>query len=90
MDDALDRRQAPVADRIGSLAGRDVELGRLRHELPPDRVLRRIAVDQRRHLGRDRHRIARGDGGERAALGVMRHGADSGGRPKRRLDHAAG
>jgi hypothetical protein len=63
VDDALHRRARLVADRIGlSSSGRDLCLLRARHELAArsDRG-RRCAIDQQRHLRRerDRHRLRR-------------------------------
>ena len=50
MDQAGQRRPALVADRVGPVVGRGVELGGPRHELRRDRVDRVGRIDQRRHL----------------------------------------
>ena len=48
-----------VADRVGKLAGAADQLGRVRHELPADRIVRIGNIDQFGHDRRDRHRVAR-------------------------------
>ena len=78
MHDAFDRTVRVVADRIGRLARARLELRRIRHELARDRIVRIGSVNQRRHVGRQRHRIARGDPFELAKpLGGIRPAASS-------------
>ena len=64
VDDAFDRTERIVADRIAALLGLLDKLARVGHELPRDRIVRIAAVDRGGHHRRDRHRIARGDRGE--------------------------
>ena len=68
MDDAGHGAVRVVADRIGALLGPGVQLRRIGHELPRDRIVRIAAVDQRGHRRRDGDGILRGDLLERGAL----------------------
>ena len=49
-----------IADRVGDLLRRHIELGCIRNELARDRIVRIARVDQLGHRRRDRHRIPRG------------------------------
>ena len=59
--DALDRAVGVVADRIGALLRPRVELGRVRHELARDRIVRIGRIDELDDLRGERQRIAGGD-----------------------------
>ena len=61
MHDAGDRRMHVIADRIGALAFAAHQLQGVRNELPRDRVVGIVGVDQRRDVRRDGHRITRGN-----------------------------
>ena len=50
-----------VADRVVALLRRPRQLRRVGHELPRDRVVAIVGVDQLRHRRRHRHRVARRD-----------------------------
>ena len=59
--DAFDRAVGTVTDRIGSLLGTDIELGRVGNELARDRIVWVGRIDQAGDLVRQRQRIARRD-----------------------------
>ena len=61
MHDAGDRRMRVIADRIGVLARLRRQFLGARNELPRDRIVGIVGVDQRGDVGRDRDRIARRD-----------------------------
>ena len=65
MHDAPDRRVRVVADRIGSLVFAMLELGEGRHELPGDRVIGLVCVDEPGHRRRDGESVARRYGVQR-------------------------
>ena len=58
MYDSFDRRVDMIADGIGILVWCRHELFDARNELPRDRIVRIVAVDQRSHRRRHRHGIA--------------------------------
>ena len=60
VDDALERREGLVADRIGALLGRFLQLGRVGNELLADRIIG--MRDQCRHRRRNGDGKAAGDG----------------------------
>ena len=66
MDHALDRAEGMIANRIAALLRAMVELARVGHELPRDRVMRVATVDGVRHNRCDGDRIARGHFGKPA------------------------
>ena len=68
MHDAGDGAVRVVADRVGALLGPRRQLRRIGHELPRDRIVRIVAVDQPGHRRRDGDGILRGDLLERGAL----------------------
>ena len=72
MHHAFDRAERIVGDRIGAFFLFLLELARIGHELPRDRIVGIIAVDQIRHRRRERHRITRRHFGKRIEL-VARH-----------------
>ena len=55
------RRMRIIADRIGVLAGLLDQFRGARNELPRDRIVGIVGIDQRGDVGRHRDRIARGD-----------------------------
>jgi hypothetical protein len=61
MHDPADRRMRMIANRIGVLARSSHQFLSAWNELPRDRIVGIIRIDQRGHLGRHRHRIARRD-----------------------------
>ena len=65
MDDALDRAESIVADRVGALLWLRGKLAGVGYELPGDRIVRVARVDQVGHRRRDRDGVAGGDLGER-------------------------
>ncbi len=64
MNDAFERTEGIIADRIAALLRLANELARIGHELPRDRIVRIAAFDQVGHCRRDGDGIARGDLGE--------------------------
>jgi hypothetical protein len=50
-----------IADRIGVLAGLLDQFGGIRDELPRDRIVGIVRIDQRGDIGCHRNRVARGD-----------------------------
>ena len=66
MDHAFDGAEDVVADRIAALFGPPLELARVGNELPRDRIVRIVAVDQVGHSRSDGDGITRGDLGKRA------------------------
>ncbi len=82
---AGDGREALVADGIGQLFGRLLQLAHIGHELPRDRVGGVASVDQRQHVGRDGHRVALGDALQRRRLASRRQArvGQLGDRPQR-------
>ncbi len=61
MDDAFDRAERIIADRIAAFLRTLLKLARVRHELPCNRIKRIGGVDQVSHRRRDGDGIARGD-----------------------------
>ena len=59
--DAGNRRMRVIADRIGALARLAHQFLRARNELPRDRIVGIIGIDQRGDIGRHRDGVARGD-----------------------------
>ena len=59
MNDAPHRAVRAIADRVGDLLRRHIELACIRDELARDRVVRIARVDQLGHRRRDRHGIPR-------------------------------
>ena len=86
MDDAGNRRMGVIADRIGVFAGLCTSSSTFRNELPRDRVVGILGIDQRGDVGRHRDRVARGDALEIGQIGARREPAiDQFGRlPQRR------
>ena len=64
MDDPLHRAVVGIADGIGALAGRDLELLRCRHELAGDSIIRIGGVAEIGHGRRDGDGVTPGDGFE--------------------------
>ena len=58
MHDAGDRRMGVVADRIGTFASAGHQLTGCRDELPRDRVVGIVGVDQTGNIGRHSYRVA--------------------------------
>ena len=65
MHDALDRAERIVGDRIGAFFRLLLKLARVRHELPRNRIVRIVAIDQIGYRRGDGDGIARGDVGWR-------------------------
>ena len=86
MHDAGDRRMGVVADRIGVFAGLLHQFQRIRNELPRDRIVGILGIDQGGDVRRHRDRVARGDPFEIGQIGRRRQPAiDQFGRlPQRR------
>ena len=61
MHDAVHRRMRVIADRIGALARLRGQFLGARDELPRDRIVGIVGIDQRGDVRRDRDRIARRD-----------------------------
>ena len=61
MHDAGHRRMRIIADRIGVLPGLLDQFGSIRDELPRDRIIGIIRIDQRGDIGRHRDGVAGGD-----------------------------
>ena len=85
MHDAGDRRMRVIADRIGVFAWRVHQFLRARDELPRDRIVGIVRVDQGGDIRRHRDRIARGDPFEIGKIGCRRKPAldQLGGLPQR-------
>ena len=75
MHDAGDRRMRVIADRIGILARLRHQFLGARNELPRDRIVGIIGVDQRGDVRRHRHRIARRDLFQIGKIGRRRQAA---------------
>ena len=59
---ALERAVNVIADRVGVFLGLNIKLGRIRNQLPRDRIIRIGRVDELRHFRSERHGVARRDG----------------------------
>lgn len=68
MDDTGNRAVRSVADRIGTLFRHEREFGHVGHELPRNRVVRIVPVDQARDRRADGDGVAGRDPGDRLFL----------------------
>ncbi len=77
VDDALEGREAPIADRVEIFLRSGFHLARIGDELAGDGVAVVAALDQLGHVRRDRHGKALGHGGDISlALGRDQPGGD--------------